>query len=185
LRRAAARQRRCIMEPRHQSRAHALGAIQAAVLLATLAGTGHTAAERGLDRVVHLCVDALHLLAAGAWLGSLFPLIFLLGRCACTASAEALDFAARATQRFSPPGWRACRRYFSPVSSVRSTQFPLSARRYERSSHLSDPHRRNASRQDRLQGTARTAKTTTPSAKGWASTGTFRFLIRRLSRVAL
>jgi copper resistance protein D len=95
---------RSMVDARRQAWTHAVGAFQAALLLAALAGTGHAAAERGLDQVVHLCADALHLLAAGAWLGSLFPLVFLLGRCARAGSAEALDFAARATQRFSTLG---------------------------------------------------------------------------------
>lgn len=95
---------RGMIEIRHRTRAQVFGASLAAVLLVTLAGMGHAAAERGLERVFHLCADVLHLLAAGAWLGSLFPLILLLGRCARTANAEELDFAARAARRFSRLG---------------------------------------------------------------------------------
>lgn len=79
----------------------ALGALLAATLLATLSGTGHAAAERGLERMAHLCADALHLLAAGAWLGALIPLVALLSR---SASAQSLGFAAQATRRFSTLG---------------------------------------------------------------------------------
>src|SRR5690349_14185553 len=39
-----------------------------AVLLATIAWSGHAAGERGTDRIVHLSADAVHLIAAGAWL---------------------------------------------------------------------------------------------------------------------
>jgi putative copper resistance protein D len=50
-------------------------AFLAAVLLASLAGTGHAQIEEG---VVHVASDAAHLLAAGAWLGGLVPLGFIL-----------------------------------------------------------------------------------------------------------
>ena len=51
----------------------------AAALLGSLAATGHAAAEEGADRIVHLTADAVHLLAVGAWLGSL-PLLALVLR---------------------------------------------------------------------------------------------------------
>ena len=86
------------------SRSQAVGGLLAAVLLATVAATGHAAAERGLDRIAHLCADALHLVAAGAWLGALVPLIALLQRSSGNASAETLAFAVRATRRFSTLG---------------------------------------------------------------------------------
>jgi copper resistance protein D len=50
----------------------------AAVLLASLAGTGHAQVEEGWMSVVHVGSDAAHLLAAGAWLGGLVPLGFIL-----------------------------------------------------------------------------------------------------------
>jgi putative copper resistance protein D len=50
----------------------------AAVLLASLAGTGHAQIEEGWMSLVHLGSDAAHLLAAGAWLGGLIPLGFIL-----------------------------------------------------------------------------------------------------------
>jgi putative copper resistance protein D len=81
----------------------ALAALLAAVLLATLAATGHAASERGLDRVAHLCADALHLLAAGAWLGALVPLATLLRRSSAAPNGD-LAFAVQATRRFSSLG---------------------------------------------------------------------------------
>ncbi|ABQ39790.1 copper homeostasis membrane protein CopD [Bradyrhizobium sp. BTAi1] len=54
--------------------------ILAAVLLASLAGIGHTQAEEGWAGVVHIASDAAHLLAAGAWLGGLIPLAYILVR---------------------------------------------------------------------------------------------------------
>ena len=50
----------------------------AAVLLASLAGTGHAQIEEGWMSLVHVGADAAHLLAAGAWLGGLVPLGFIL-----------------------------------------------------------------------------------------------------------
>jgi copper resistance protein D len=53
-------------------------AFLAAVLLASLAGTGHAQIEEGWMSLVHVGSDAAHLLAAGAWLGGLVPLGFIL-----------------------------------------------------------------------------------------------------------
>jgi putative copper resistance protein D len=55
-------------------------ALVAGVLLAALAWMGHGNAEQGRDHVVHLSADALHLLAAGAWLGALPALARWLAR---------------------------------------------------------------------------------------------------------
>lgn len=79
-------------------RARLAAGILAALVLATVALSGHAVADKGVDRVVHVCADALHLLAAGAWLGALVPLIAMLGR-----AAEA-PLARQATQRFSTLG---------------------------------------------------------------------------------
>jgi copper resistance protein D len=79
-------------------RAQAPGALLAALVLATIAGSGHAVGGQGADRAAHLSADALHLLAAGAWLGALAPLIRTLAR------PDALPLAARATQRYSTLG---------------------------------------------------------------------------------
>ncbi|WP_371425757.1 copper homeostasis membrane protein CopD [Tardiphaga sp.] len=50
----------------------------AAGLLASLAGAGHAQIEEGWQSVLHIAADAAHLLAAGAWLGGLAPLGFIL-----------------------------------------------------------------------------------------------------------
>jgi copper resistance protein D len=50
----------------------------AAGLLASLAATGHSQIEEGWMSLVHVGSDAAHLLAAGAWLGGLVPLGFIL-----------------------------------------------------------------------------------------------------------
>lgn len=49
----------------------------AAMLLASLAGTGHAQVEEGWASLVHVSSDAAHLLAAGAWLGGLVPLAYV------------------------------------------------------------------------------------------------------------
>lgn len=48
--------------------------------LILLAGTGHTRESQGLEFIVHVGADIGHLLAAGAWLGGLFALAFLIKR---------------------------------------------------------------------------------------------------------
>jgi putative copper resistance protein D len=79
-------------------RARIAGAMLAALVLATIALSGHAIGDKGVDRAVHVCADALHLLAAGAWLGALVPLTAMLGR------ASEAPLAAQATQRFSTLG---------------------------------------------------------------------------------
>jgi len=54
--------------------------ILSAVLLASLAGVGHSQIEDGWAGVIHEASDVAHLLAAGAWLGGLVPLGYLLHR---------------------------------------------------------------------------------------------------------
>jgi putative copper resistance protein D len=49
------------------------GAVTALVLL-SLAGTGHARAAPGAAGLIHIFSDAAHLLAAGTWLGGLWPL---------------------------------------------------------------------------------------------------------------
>jgi copper resistance protein D len=49
-----------------------------AVLLISLAGVGHSQIDDGFAGVIHVVSDAAHLLAAGAWLGGLVPLGYIL-----------------------------------------------------------------------------------------------------------
>jgi putative copper resistance protein D len=69
----------------------------AGALLATLAGTGHTQSEEGVRGLVHIVADAFHLLAAGAWLGGLIMLGFVLNT-----SSPRIDLILR---RFSSMGY--------------------------------------------------------------------------------
>jgi putative copper export protein/mono/diheme cytochrome c family protein/peroxiredoxin len=76
----------------------------AGVLLAALAWAGHAAADQGDDRIIHLSADAVHLLAAGFWLGSLPALVFVLTRAGHATVSGTLPLAARMTRRFSTLG---------------------------------------------------------------------------------
>ncbi|HLK83955.1 MAG TPA: copper homeostasis membrane protein CopD [Xanthobacteraceae bacterium] len=76
-------------------------ALLAAALAASLAWAGHAAATEGLDGTVHLASDALHLVAAGAWLGALWPLSILLGRAREAGDPASAAIAYQATRRFS------------------------------------------------------------------------------------
>jgi copper resistance protein D len=79
----------------------------AAGLLASLAGVGHTQVEEGLQKFIHIASDGVHLLAAGAWLGGLLPLGFLLALTASTAKPDAIADASRVSARFSGMGYLA------------------------------------------------------------------------------
>src|SRR5689334_8736892 len=73
----------------------ASGALVAAAYLGALAWTGHAAAGAEPLRPVQLVCDVVHLLAAGAWLGSLPALAHLLAR------TRSVEQAAWAVRRFS------------------------------------------------------------------------------------
>ena len=77
-----------------------------AVLLASLAGTGHAQIEEGWMSLVHVGSDAAHLLAAGAWLGGLVPLGFILLDYS-RGQGEPIDNVDRILLRFSSMGYAA------------------------------------------------------------------------------
>jgi putative copper resistance protein D len=79
--------------------------ILAAALLASLAGTGHTQVEEGWVRTAHILSDAAHLLGAGAWLGGLVPLGYVLASTSSTSSE--MWQADRVLLRFSAMGYAA------------------------------------------------------------------------------
>jgi putative copper export protein/mono/diheme cytochrome c family protein len=66
---------------------------------AALAWAGHAGATQGVDGEIHVVSDALHLLAAGAWLGALVPLALLFAR--AIGDWAWLGVAREATRRFS------------------------------------------------------------------------------------
>ena len=55
-----------------------LGVITAGALLVSIALTGHAQVEDGAAGVIHRIADAVHLAAAGVWLGALVPFLYLL-----------------------------------------------------------------------------------------------------------
>ncbi len=73
----------------------ALGTALAGAYLTALVWTGHAAAAGGPWREAQLVCDAVHLLAAGAWLGALPALAYLL------AGTQSVEQAASAVRRFS------------------------------------------------------------------------------------
>jgi copper resistance protein D len=76
----------------------------AGALVAALAFAGHAAAGEGIESVVQQGADALHLIAAASWVGSLLPLAVLLGAAANDRGESALAIARAATLRFSTLG---------------------------------------------------------------------------------
>jgi putative copper export protein/mono/diheme cytochrome c family protein len=77
------------------------GLIFAAGILASLAWAGHGAATPGAPGNLHLAADLLHLLAAGAWVGSLIPLALLLAEVRRSGDPGAPAAARQAVVRFS------------------------------------------------------------------------------------
>jgi copper resistance protein D len=73
----------------------------AAGLLAALAWAGHGGATPGSPGTLHLAADILHLLAAGAWVGSLIPLALLLADTRQSGDPGAAATARRVVVRFS------------------------------------------------------------------------------------
>jgi putative copper export protein/mono/diheme cytochrome c family protein len=81
-----------------------VGGLLSGVLLASLALAGHGADDSGTAGIWHLGADLLHLLAAGAWLGSLPPLVFVLWQAREPGASAPLRVAQAATTRFSTLG---------------------------------------------------------------------------------
>lgn len=80
------------------------GGVLSGILLASLALAGHGADDSGVARVWHLGADLVHLLAAGGWLGSLPPLVFVLWQARRPGGSTELRIAQAATARFSTLG---------------------------------------------------------------------------------
>ncbi len=77
------------------------GLLLGAGVLASLAWAGHGAATPGRPGDLHLAADILHLLAAGAWLGSLAPLALLLAEARRVGDPGSAALARRGVRRFS------------------------------------------------------------------------------------
>jgi copper resistance protein D len=64
---------------RRAPRPHAISLVTlSAACLASLGGVGHSQSQEGVNLLVHVIADGTHLLAAGAWLGGLVPLLAML-----------------------------------------------------------------------------------------------------------
>jgi putative copper resistance protein D len=82
-----------------------IGLLAAAAFIAGLAWAGHGAASEDVPfDAIHLPADILHLLAAGAWLGALLPLVLLLAQARRDRSLKEVAIARAATLRFSTLG---------------------------------------------------------------------------------
>jgi putative copper resistance protein D len=77
------------------------------IILAALAGVGHTHVSDGVAHAIHISADGAHLLAAGAWLGGLLPLAYLLAQARRSPSPEHCGEACIALLRFSGMGYTA------------------------------------------------------------------------------
>lgn len=81
------------------------GLLASAAFIAPLAWAGHGAATEDVPfDAIHLPADILHLLAAGAWLGALLPLVMLLAQTWRDKNSQAVAAACTATLRFSVLG---------------------------------------------------------------------------------
>ena len=91
-----------------RTRKHAagwVGFIAASAFIASLAWAGHGAASDDLPfDFLHAPADILHLIASGAWLGALLPLILLLGQAWRDSTSQAVAIARKSTRRFSVLG---------------------------------------------------------------------------------
>jgi putative copper export protein/mono/diheme cytochrome c family protein len=82
-----------------------VGLLAASAFIAGLAWAGHGAAADDVPfDFLHAPADILHLLAAGAWLGALVPLVILLAQTRHDASPQAVSLGRTATLRFSVLG---------------------------------------------------------------------------------
>lgn len=75
-----------------------------AITVASLAWTGHGAAEEGALGTLHLTADGLHLLAAAAWIGALFGLAALIWTSARSSAEAEVRAAETALAGFSGVG---------------------------------------------------------------------------------
>ncbi len=96
--------RKVVKSPRLTAGAQTVPLLLSAVLLAALAWVGHATDTAGRAAVIHLTADAIHLLAAGAWLGGLGPLALLFAFGRGTGTPVWLTIARKAAVRFSTMG---------------------------------------------------------------------------------
>src|SRR5262249_61245488 len=71
----------------------------------SLVGVGHIQIHDGIAWIIYLSADGLHLLAAGAWLGGLVSLFYLVATALRTSSLDDDAEASNAALRFSSMGY--------------------------------------------------------------------------------
>ncbi len=82
-----------------------VGLLASSAFIGSLAWAGHGAATENVPfDAIHAPADILHLLAAGAWLGALVPLVIFLAQVWRDKSTQAVAIARTATLRFSVLG---------------------------------------------------------------------------------
>jgi putative copper resistance protein D len=93
---------RSVSVARHPDR---LTLVLCAGALASVAGVGHTQVSEGTARLIHMGADGAHLLAAGAWLGGLMPLAYVVARARAQSSPGGRIDASNVLLRFSGMGY--------------------------------------------------------------------------------
>jgi putative copper resistance protein D len=94
-----------LFRARHGKRGEdSLRCFLAALLMGSLAWSGHAGGTPGSGGTVHRWSDFLHLVAAGAWLGGLLPLALVLRLSRRSSELSRANFARTATLRFSTLG---------------------------------------------------------------------------------
>ena len=81
--------------------------VLSSLLLVSLGWVGHAVEGQGAARFVHQINQMVHLLAAGLWLGGLFPLAWLLRRVGFPADASWISAVRDVVPRFSQVGYTA------------------------------------------------------------------------------
>jgi copper resistance protein D len=100
----------CLLWQRKAGAGHAAAAVRilasllAAAYLGSLAFAGHGAKGLSFERNIHLTADALHMIAAGLWIGGLAPFVLLLSRLRRLGEQGWVSIAAAAGSRFSTFG---------------------------------------------------------------------------------
>jgi copper resistance protein D len=92
---------------RRRGPSRAAGGIKVALaggLVGALAWAGHGGADEGIGGDIHVIADAVHLLAAAAWVGALLPLAFLFNGARRSSSTTDVAVTLVATLRFSTLG---------------------------------------------------------------------------------
>lgn len=81
-----------------------VGLLLSGGLLTTVALTGHAQIESGAEGLAHRAADAVHLIAAAAWIGAMPPFLVLLRRTGPDRPVESPSLAARQLQAFHSIG---------------------------------------------------------------------------------